>query len=67
MGLPARLPSEADAIVDAYLAKARGNPMDALRLVIRDALADLCESERRSREQRRLISYGYARGTFDQG
>ncbi|MCE4226194.1 hypothetical protein HCU64_20805 [Methylobacterium sp. C25] len=62
MGLPARLPSEADAIVDAYLAKAGGNPGLALRLVIRDALADLCEAERREGERQRLVSYGFARG-----
>ncbi|GEP12422.1 hypothetical protein MGN01_42670 [Methylobacterium gnaphalii] len=62
MGLPARLPSEADAIVQAYLARAAGNPSVALRLVVKDALADLCEAERRGAAQKRLVSLGYARG-----
>ncbi|MCE4226762.1 hypothetical protein HCU64_23760 [Methylobacterium sp. C25] len=61
MGWPARLPSEVDAIVEAYLIRAGGSPGTALRMAVQDALADLWEAERRAGEQNRLISRGYAR------
>jgi hypothetical protein len=44
-----------ETIAQAYVAHAGGNAGRALREVIADALADLCEAER-------LISHGYVRG-----
>lgn len=61
MGLPAQPETEADVIAERYLAQAGGNPSAALRLAIRDALADLCELERSSLARDRLVSHGYAR------
>lgn len=56
-----------EAIADSYIRLARGNPSAALRSVIADALADLCEAERRTACRDRLISYGYVRGADDEG
>lgn len=51
-----------EAIATAYLEQAGGDRDEALRQAIADALADLCEAERRTRRAERLISRGYARG-----
>lgn len=51
-----------ETIAAAYLDNAGGDAGAALREAIADALADLCEAERRTRRAERLISYGYARG-----
>jgi hypothetical protein len=51
-----------ETIAQAYLAQAGGNAGEALREVIADALADLCEAERRTRRAERLVSRGYVRG-----
>ncbi|MGE7418683.1 hypothetical protein [Methylobacterium tarhaniae] len=54
-----------EAIATAYLSQTFGDPALALRFVITDALADLLEVERRTRERSRLISRGYVRGRLD--
>lgn len=51
-----------EAIAAAYLAVCDGDPRHALVRAIGDALADLCEAERRCRQQGRLVSHGYVRG-----
>jgi hypothetical protein len=51
-----------EAIAATYLEQADGDAGRALREVIADALADLCEAERRTRQVERLVSKGYARG-----
>lgn len=51
-----------EAIATAYLSQTFGDPALALRFVIMDALADLLEAERRTKERSRLISRGYVRG-----
>ena len=51
-----------EAIAAAYLSHTSGDPVLALRCAITDALADLLEVERRTRERSRLISRGYVRG-----
>ena len=53
----------AEALVAAYLASAGGDPRAALRAVVADALADLAETERRTRLAMQLVSRGYVRGT----
>lgn len=58
-------PTLVDAIATAYLAAAGGDPDRAMRNVIRDALTDLCEAERRTARRDRLISHGYVRGAID--
>ncbi|GEP09785.1 hypothetical protein [Methylobacterium gnaphalii] len=63
MGVAAEEITEADAIIDSYLVRADGNPAVALRLVVRDALADLCEVERRLNRKSRFVSRGYTRGS----
>ena len=50
-----------DTISRAYLSLADGDPGIALRCAIADALSDLMEAERRTRERSRLISRGYVR------
>lgn len=60
---PAEGPSAAtscpvEAIAAAYLSQTSGDPALALRCAITDALADLLEAERRTREHSRLISRG---------
>lgn len=54
-----------EAIAMAYLSQTSGDSELALRCVITDALADLMEAERRTRERSRLISRGYVRGRLD--
>jgi hypothetical protein len=56
--------TEVDVIAQTYVAEAGGDPVDALRRAIADALADLLEMERRSRRAERLISRGYVRGAL---
>ncbi|GJE56831.1 MULTISPECIES: hypothetical protein [Methylobacterium] len=48
-------------IAQAYLGTVGGDAALALRRVIADALADLVEAERRTRETGRMISRGYVR------
>ncbi|KMO43850.1 hypothetical protein VQ03_06275 [Methylobacterium tarhaniae] len=50
-----------ETIAVAYLAAADGDAGIALRRAITDALADLGEAERRTRQRDRLISRGYVR------
>ena len=50
-----------EEIAARYLLQANGDPAVALRAVIRDALADLGEMERRTRHAERLISWGFVR------
>ncbi|ACL62213.1 hypothetical protein [Methylobacterium nodulans] len=45
-------------IVAAYLTMTAGDPALALRCAVTDALADLLEAERRTRERSRLIAKG---------
>lgn len=52
---------EVERIAQAYLARCRNDPYRALTIAISDALADLCEAERRCGEKDRLISAGYVR------
>ncbi|MET7243003.1 hypothetical protein ABZT49_06505 [Methylobacterium sp. EM32] len=54
-----------EAIATDYLSQTSGDPELALRCAITDALADLMEAERRTRERSRLISRGYVRGRLD--
>ncbi|GJE12562.1 MULTISPECIES: hypothetical protein [Methylobacterium] len=51
-----------EAITAAYLGSSGGDAGIALRCAIADALSDLMEAERRTRERSRLISRGYVRG-----
>ncbi|GJD48923.1 hypothetical protein OPKNFCMD_1649 [Methylobacterium crusticola] len=53
--------STVEAIAAAYLTAAQGDSGIALRQAIADALADLGEAERRTRQRDRLISRGYVR------
>ena len=50
-----------ETIAVAYLTAADGNAGVALRRAIADALAELGEAERRTRQRDRLISRGYVR------
>lgn len=59
--------SEAERIAYAYRTAAAGNTWDALVQAVQDALADLAEGERRTRQEHRLISRGYVRGVLDSG
>ncbi len=52
---------EIERIAQAYLIRCRNDPYRALTIAITDALADLCEAERRTGEKDRLISAGYVR------
>lgn len=62
---PAGTSCPVEAIAAAYLSQTSGDPVLALRCAITDALADLLEAERRTRERSRLISRGYIRGRLD--
>ena len=53
-----------EGIARAYLVTAQGDAEAALHAAIADALADLCEAERRTRRQDRLISRGYVRAAL---
>lgn len=53
-----------DTIAAAYLQAAGGDPVRAMRSLVRDALTDLCEAERRTLRRDRLISHGYVRGAI---
>ena len=57
-------PEHISIIRDRYLIEAHGDPVLALDRALGDALADLCEAERRSRQRDRLISRGYVRGAL---
>ncbi len=61
------IPSPVEAIAAAYVHEAGGDPKEALRAAIADALADLTEWERRTRRAERLVSRGYARGRIESG
>lgn len=50
-----------ERIVASYLAQAGGDAHRAIHALARDAVADLCEAERRCGERGRLISAGYVR------
>ncbi len=50
-----------EAITRAYLGFAGGDARIALGCAIADALSDLMDAERRTRERSRLISRGYVR------
>jgi len=52
---------QVEEIASRYLLQANGDPAVALRAVSRDALADLGEMERRTRQAERLISWGFVR------
>ena len=54
-----------EAISAAYLGFAGGDAGIALRCAMVDALSDLMEAERRTRERSRLISRGYVRQVPD--
>ncbi|GJE31949.1 hypothetical protein [Methylobacterium oxalidis] len=59
------LPPTVEAIAAAYLDAAQGDAEAAMRAIIRDALTDLCEAERRTLRRDRLISRGYVRRALD--
>ncbi|WP_306461770.1 hypothetical protein [Salinarimonas soli] len=59
--------SPVEAIAAAYVQESGGDPEEALRAAIADALADLTEWERRTRRAERLVSRGYARGLVGGG
>jgi hypothetical protein len=59
-----RFMTQVDDIVRRYVEAARGDRDAALRALVQDALADLCEAERRSASRDRLISRGYARAAL---
>lgn len=63
-GAPSEPPDTVEEIARSYLQTSEGNAAMALRCAISDALADLCEAERRSRRQDRLISRGYVRAAL---
>jgi hypothetical protein len=58
-------PPTVEAIAAAYLDAAEGDAEAAMLAIIRDALTDLCEAERRTLRRDRLISRGYVRGALD--
>jgi hypothetical protein len=62
--LPAPRSGPVEDIARAYLVTAKGDAEAALHAAIADALADLCEAERRTRRQDRLISHGYVRAAL---
>ncbi|MCE4225122.1 hypothetical protein HCU64_15290 [Methylobacterium sp. C25] len=57
----ATVASPVEEIAQAYLSTAQGDASLALRRAITDALSDLLEAERRTRETGRMISRGYVR------
>ncbi|GJE70812.1 hypothetical protein [Methylorubrum podarium] len=56
-----------EEIAQAYLSTTQGDADIALRCAITDALSDLMEAERRSRENSRLISRGFVRSASPYG
>lgn len=54
-------PEHIAVIRERYLGEARGDAIAALDRALSDALADLCEAERRGLRRDRLISKGYVR------
>ncbi|KQQ20130.1 hypothetical protein ASF53_23685 [Methylobacterium sp. Leaf123] len=62
--LPATRSSPVEDIARAYLVTAKGDAEAALHAAIADALADLCEAERRTFRQDQLISRGYVRAAL---
>ncbi len=54
-------PEQVESLARAYLAACHADAHLALRSVITEALAELCEVERRGRRETRLISQGYVR------
>ncbi|AWN49506.1 hypothetical protein DK419_26825 [Methylobacterium terrae] len=62
---PAGTSCPVEVIAAAYLSQTFGDPALALRCAITDALADLMEAERRTRERSRLISRGFVRGRLN--
>ncbi|MET7244985.1 hypothetical protein ABZT49_16645 [Methylobacterium sp. EM32] len=62
---PAGTSCPVEAIAASYLSQTSGDLALALRCAITDALADLMEAERRTRERSRLISRGFVRGRLD--
>lgn len=62
--LPAPHSGPVEDIARAYLVTAHGDAEAALHAAIADALADLCEAERRTLRQDRLISRGYVRAAL---
>lgn len=65
-GAPTEPPDTVEDIARSYLVTADGDAGQALRCAISDALADLCEAERRTRRQDRLISRGYVRAALQE-
>lgn len=63
-GAPSEPPDTIEEIARSYLVTTAGDAGLALRCAISDALADLCEAERRTRCQDRLISRGYVRAAL---
>ncbi|MCP2080832.1 UNVERIFIED_ORG: hypothetical protein J2W74_002018 [Methylorubrum zatmanii] len=59
-------PDTVEEIARSYLLTSEGDVGLALRCAISDALADLCEAERRTRRQDRLISRGYVRAALQE-
>ncbi|OAS22476.1 hypothetical protein [Methylobacterium platani] len=62
---PSGISCPVEAIAAAYLTQTSGDLALALRCAITDALADLLEAERRTRERSRLISRGFVRGQME--
>lgn len=54
-------PTEAETIALRYHRDARGDAWAALVRAVEDGLADLDDAQRRTVEQSRLVSRGYAR------
>ena len=65
-GAPTEPPDTVEEIARSYLLTSEGDAAVALRCAISDALADLCEAERRTRRQDRLISQGYVRAALQE-
>lgn len=63
-GAPTEPPDTVEEIARSYLLISEGDAGLTLRCAISDALADLCEAERRTRRQDRLISRGYVRAAL---
>ncbi|MCY1644041.1 hypothetical protein [Methylorubrum sp. SL192] len=61
---PTDPPDTVEEIARSYLLTSEGDAGMALRCAISDALADLCEAERRTRRQDRLISRGFVRAAL---
>ena len=65
-GAPSEPPDTVEEIARSYLLTSEGDAGLALRCAISDALADLCEAERRTRRQDRLISRGFVRAALQE-